>query len=614
MRQRRDLQLIWLRDEDVDRTRPATAPEIRSIPGRISLHAAAMPNRVAVVDEDVQLTYEELERESSRLAALLRDAGAKPEGTVGLLFPRSTQFVVAALAVLKSGAAYVPLDPATPAERISFMLADAGVVALLAQSRIAKELPKASWPVITGDGASAKRSGRFTSSEIDLNTLACVIYTSGSTGQAKGVEITHANLCNLIEWHQAAFAVTASDRASQVAGLGFDATGWEIWPYLTAGASVHFADECTRRSPEMIRDWFIERKITIGFVPTLLAEHLFRAYWPPETALRALLTGGDTLERRPPAGLPFAVINNYGPTECTVVATSGTVCAEAERAGRPSIGRPIANAKALILDPALQRVAPGEAGELCISGALVGRGYRNAAELTASQFVTYIAPSGELLHIYRTGDRVRSLENGELEFLGRFDDQVKIRGYRVELGEIIACLNRYPGIEASTVLVSGVAAGGPALIAYVVPAADAHLGESGLREFLAAKLPDYMIPAYFVSIRALPVMANGKLDKSALPAPCTANLLPRAATVNGSSGQCGAVEKQIAKFVASLMGQPSIGPDEDFFMAGGHSMFAVQLVAWIRDAFGVRLTLRQLFKAPTIAALSAEVARLITSP
>jgi amino acid adenylation domain-containing protein len=582
---------------NVDGTRPTYVLEARSIPRRISLHAAAAPNQVAVIDEHVQVAYEELERESSRLAARLREAGAGPERTVGLLLPRSAQFVVAALAVLKSGAAYVPVDPATPADRVSFMLADAGVVALLTESNIIRELASASRRVIASD-------------EIDLDTLACIIYTSGSTGQPKGVEITHANLCNLIEWHQTAFAVTANDRASHVAGLGFDASGWEIWPYLTAGASVHIADEATRRSPEMLRDWLVAQKITIGFVPTLLAEQLFCAHWPGGTALRMLLTGGDTLQRRPPAGLPFTVINNYGPTECTVVATSGMVSAHPESADRPSIGRPITNATALVLDPALRPVAPGEDGELCIGGALVGRGYRNAAELTASRFVTYIAASGEPLRIYRTGDRVRLLENGELEFLGRFDDQVKIRGYRIELAEIVTWLNRYPGIEASTVLVSDVAAAGPSLVAYVVPAADAHLTESELREFLAAKLPDYMIPAYVVSIHALPVMVNGKLDKSALPAPRLDNLLPKAATVTDAQSQGSPVEEQIAALVASLMGRPSIGPDENFFMAGGHSMFGVQLVARIRDTFGVKLSLRQLFKAPTIAGLAAEVARL----
>jgi amino acid adenylation domain-containing protein len=577
---------------DVEAIRCADAPKARSIHSRVSLQAAATPQYVAVADQDVQLTYEQLERESSRLAVRLREAGAGPERTVALLLPRSTQFVVAALAVLKSGAAYVPLDPATPADRLKSIVADAGAVALLTESYIGRYLPKDLRPVVSSGEADSE--------------LACVIYTSGSTGMPKGVEITHANLCNLVDWHQAAFAVSATDRASQLAGFGFDAAGWEIWPYLTAGASVHIADEPTRRSPEMLRDWLVAQRITIGFVPTLLAEQLFRADWPAETALRVMLTGGDTLQRRPPAGLPFAVINNYGPTECTVVATSGTVPAEAESVGRPSIGRPISNATALILDAALRPVRPGEAGELCIGGALVGRGYHNRAELTASQFVTYIAASGEPLRIYRTGDRVRMLENGELDFLGRFDDQVKIRGYRIELGEIVACLNGHPGIEACTVTVSEVAAGGPSLVAFVVPAANVRLAESDLREFLAAKLPDYMIPASFVSIRALPLMANGKLDKSALPVPCAENLLPR---TTGTSKQGSLVEERIAELVTALMSR-SIGLDENFFMAGGHSMLGVQLVAQIRDTFGVKLTLRQLFKAPTIAALASEVQRM----
>jgi amino acid adenylation domain-containing protein len=581
-------------------------PEAGSITRRISLRAAAAPKQVAVVDETGRLAYDELERESNRLAARLLEVGAGPEQCVGLFLPRSKDFVVAALAVLKSGAAYLPLDPSTPADRVSFILADAGVVALVSKQGIANDLTAGSWPVI--ETSSVTHATAPVNVEENRDNLAYVIYTSGSTGRPKGVEITHANLCNLIEWHQSAFAVTAMDRASQIAGLGFDAVGWEIWPYLTAGASLHIADESTRRSPELLRDWIVAQEITVGFVPTLFAEQLFHADWPAETALRLLLTGGDALQRRPPAGLPFAVINNYGPTECTVVATSGPVTADGCSVDRPSIGQPITKAAALILDEALRPVAPGEAGELCIGGALVGRGYRNMPELTASRFVTYIAASGESLRIYRTGDRVRKLRNGDIEFLGRFDDQVKIRGYRIELGEIVACLNRCPGIESSTVLVSDGPAG-RALVAYVVPGRDARVTEGELRAYLAAKLPDYMIPAVFVSIPALPVMANGKLDKSALPVPCADNLVPSAATAAGATKPGDAIANQIAELVGSLLGRSSIGVDENFFMAGGHSMFGVQLVARVREAFGIKLSLRQLFKAPTIAALAVEVLR-----
>ncbi|MBV8147791.1 MAG: non-ribosomal peptide synthetase, partial [Candidatus Eremiobacteraeota bacterium] len=347
----------------------------------------------------------------------------------------------------------------------------------------------------------------------------------------------------------------------------------------------------------------------IGFVPTILAEQLFRADWPAETALRLLLTGGDTLQRRPPARLPFPVINNYGPSECTVVATSGLVSPEPDAAGRPSIGRPIANAKALILDDRLQPVERGEPGELCIGGALVARGYRNMPELTAKQFITYGTSPQEKLRLYRTGDRVRLLDSGDLEFLGRFDDQVKIRGNRVELGEIEACLGGCSEIAASAVSAS-VAAGGPVLIAHLVITPGAHLTESQAREYVAAKLPDYMVPAFFVSIPSLPLMANGKLDKTALPAPNADNLLPGASRGNE---RLSALERQLAGLVASLMSRPSIGPDENLFMIGGHSMFGVQLVARIREVFGVKLPLRQVFTAPTVRELSSEVARLISA-
>jgi amino acid adenylation domain-containing protein len=580
-----------------------------SIAARIAARTAAAPNQIAIVDGNVQLTYGEIERQSNLLAARLQEAGACQDRCIGLFLERSAQFIVAALAVMKSGAAYIPLDPSTPADRVVRDLADAGAIVLLTNSRKAQSLPAGPWRVIELDIPSTMRPIAFANRETDPKSLAYVIYTSGSTGQPKGVEITHASLCSLIDWHQSAFRVSAADRASQVAGLGFDAAVWEIWPYLTAGASLHIADEMTRRSSQALRDWIVTEKITISFVPTALAEQLLRTSWPAETALRLLLTGGDTLHRRPLAGLPFLVVNNYGPTECTVVATSGIVSPDGD-AGRPSIGRPIANATALILDDELRPVVPGEVGELCIGGALVGRGYRNQRLLTANRFVTYVSASGESLRIYRTGDRARLLENGEIDFLGRLDDQVKIRGYRIELGEIVECLNSFAGIEASIVSVLDVGDAGPSLVAYVVPTRDARLTGSDLRDFLASRLPEYMIPPFFVSIPALPVMANGKLDKSALPAPGVDNLLPSGLAVNAAPSESNRLQQHISALVASLLGRPSIEAEDNFFMVGGHSMLGVQLVARIRDVFGVKLTLRQLFNAPTVAGLSAEVARL----
>lgn len=575
----------------------------------ISFHAAAMPQHAAVIDRKVQLSYAELDRRSSQLAAQLQERGAGPGACIGLFLERSSAFVVAALATLKTGAAYVPLDSSTPPDRAAFALADAGALAVITDSCKAESLPQRPRHVIDIHGLESTPLVPSSQIAYDPECLAYVIYTSGSTGEPKGVEITHGNLCNLIDWHQSAFAVTAADRASHVAGLGFDAAVWEIWPYLTSGATLVIADELTRRSAEALHDWFVLEGITIGFVPTILAEQLLRMSWPADTALRILLTGGDALRRCPAAGLPFTVVNNYGPTECTVVATSGTVSPIGADDCLPSIGRPIANANALILDEMLRPVPAGGAGELCLAGAIVGRGYRNQPELTASRFVTYMCTSGETQRIYRTGDRARLLENGEISFLGRLDDQVKIRGYRIELGEVAACLQRCDEIDTATVVVRDLENGGPSLVAYIVAARDAQVSDSSLRTFLAAHLPDYMIPRSFVSIAALPMTVNGKLDEDALPVPTAENVLTNRSRATDSA-QNNALQQQISQLIASLVGREAIEPEDNFFMIGGHSMLGVQLVARIRDMFGVRLTLRQLFTAPTVAALSAEVARL----
>jgi amino acid adenylation domain-containing protein len=606
------------------RESPATARAASSIASRIAAHAAAAPHHIAVADKDAILTLGELDFRSNRLSARLIEAGVGPDCCVGLFLDRSADFVAAALAVLKAGAAYLPLDPSTPADRAAMIVADAGAPLVLTHRRKTRDWADGAWRILDID-ATDTSVGEATAApcsvEPDPESLAYVIYTSGSTGRPKGVEITHANLLNLIEWHQAAFAITGADRASQVAGLGFDAAAWEIWPHLTAGASVYIADEMTRRSPQSLRDWLVAMKITISFVPTILAEQLLQAQWPPETALRMLLTGADVLHRRPAAGLPFVLVNNYGPTECTVVGTSGVISPDTDIECPPSIGRPISNASVLILDNNLRAVRPGEAGELCLAGALVGRGYRNLPELTASRFVTYSGPSESPRRIYRTGDRARLLPNGEIAFLGRLDEQIKIRGYRIEPGEIVAWLDRYPGVEASAVA-AGESAADPTLLAWIVAAHDAKLTATDLRDFLSTRLPEYMIPAQFVAVAALPLNANGKLDKVALPAPSAANLLPNRAPADVGGGQNGVPHSdeqlnektllpQIGALVASLLGQPSVAADDNFFMIGGHSMLGVQLVARIRDQFGVKLTLRQLFSAPTVAALSSEVERLI---
>jgi amino acid adenylation domain-containing protein len=587
---------------------------VTSICTRIASHAALAPDRPSIVDGDAVLSYAELDRRASGLAAALRDAGAAAEVCVALRLDRSADFVVAALAVLKTGAAYLPIDATMAAARARVIVADAGAP-LLVTHRGKTEL-SGDVRTIEIDRLPVDIHPRpFVDADPNPASLAYVIYTSGSTGLPNGVEITHANLDNLMAWHQSAFNVTAADRAGQVAGVAFDAAVWEIWPHLAAGATLYIADETSRRSAHALREWLVRQRITIAFVPTVLAEEMLDLEWPPDTALRTLLTGADILHRRPPAGLPFTVVNNYGPTECTVVSTSGVVAPDAGALSPPSIGRPIANATALVLDDRGRPVAAGEAGELCMAGALVGRGYRNNPQLTASRFVTYSAESEPTKRMYRTGDQVRVLPTGEIAFLGRLDDQVKIRGYRIELGEIVAHLNRCPGVavSAASVRVDSRGAAEPAIVAYVVARPGVHLNAADLRASLSARIPEYMMPAHFVPIASLPVTAHGKLDRAALPAPTSETELPdRGRAPAGDENE--ELQDRMVALVASLLERPSVSLDENFFLLGGHSMLAAQLVARIRDLFGVPLTLRQLFKAPTVRAITAEVARLSDQP
>jgi amino acid adenylation domain-containing protein len=592
---------------------PGAAPKtgnVTSVCSMVASRAAADPHHLAVVAGDRRLTYAGLELRAGRLAARLVAAGVEPGSCVGVFVERSPDFVSAAYAVLKAGAAYLPLDVGTPRERLEFILADAGVTAVVTSGL---QAPAGPWRTVELVGPSSDDPQALPPVEPGPESLAYVIYTSGSTGRPKGVELTHANLVNLVEWHRSAFAVGPADRASQVASVGFDAAVWEIWPHLAAGASVHVIDDMARSSPQLMRDWLVAEQITIGFVPTPLAEQIIHLRWPKETALRTLLTGADVLHRHPPAGLPFALVNNYGPTECTVVATSGTVAPSADVEGPPSIGRPIRNATALVLDVDLRPVPPGEAGELCLEGALVGRGYRNDPELTANRFVTLRPEFGPPLRVYRTGDRVRLLENGAIAFLGRLDQQIKIRGFRIEPAEVVATLDNFPGVQASAMIPRATDAATaaddrePELVAYVVAAEGFSLRAPELRGFLASRLPAYMVPAKFVEMDTLPLTMNGKLDAAALPAPITANLLP-GHDAPASEVARGSVGDRMAELVRGLLKLPSIDAADNIFLIGGHSMLAMQLVSQIRQVFGVRLALRQVFAEPTVAALATAVA------
>lgn len=554
-------------------------------------------------------TYAVLDGAANRLASRLQDLGVGPERLVGIYMERSLGSVMASLACFKAGGAYLPLDPALPKERLAFMLADANVTAVICDPALANELPAGSWEVVSYDPASAEwavRSAATVEIEVQPEHLAYVIYTSGSTGKPKGVEITHGNLANLVAWHCGAFDVTASDRASLQAAIGFDATVWELWPYLASGATVVIPEAGVRHHPERLRDWLVANRITITFLPTALAEQMLRLSWPKETALRTLLTGADALRRRPAADLPFRLVNNYGPTECTVVATSGVVEPESSVATVPSIGKAIDGTEVHLLDENMRPVRKGEVGEIYISGENVGRGYRNNPELTAKRFVT--APvSLKNKRLYRTGDLGRTLANGEIEFLGRADGQMKIRGFRVEPEEIVAALNAFPGVRASAVQLCGSEGEEKKLVAYVVLEPGADIGADDLRKALDQRLPDYMVPAAFVKIESLPINLNGKIDYNTLPAPSASNTLPDVPYVAPRS----IVEQRLAAILSPLLRVERVSVKDNFFLLGGHSLLGTQLLTRIREVFGVELSLLGLFDHPTLEGMSVEVENLI---
>jgi amino acid adenylation domain-containing protein len=580
------------------------------VPELFSMRASLAPDAPALVSAAQTLTYREVEVRANQLAHHLRALGVGPETMVGLCLGRVPSMVVAALAILKAGGAYIPLEPDYPAERLRFMLEDARISVLITRKETNARIGSGRWKIIDRerDAAQIARNPETVpAAGVSEEGLAYVIYTSGSTGHPKGVEITHKSLLNLISWHQHAFDLSPADRASQLASVGFDAAVWEVWPNLTAGSSVHFPDEATRVSPEPLRDWLVSEGITVSFVPTPLAEALITLPWPNKTALRLLLTGGDTLHHYPVAGLPFVLINNYGPTECTVVATSGPVAPDPHPAGLPLIGRPIDNFKIYILDEHLQQVPPGTVGELHIAGQGLARGYLNRPDLSAQKFIAnpFSRVPGE--RMYKTGDLARYLPDGQIAFVGRRDEQIKIRGYRIEPEEVVMALDQCYGVESSLVVARKDNSGDTRLIAYLVPTLDATLTHNSLQRYLKRSLPDYMVPATFVRLPALPTGASGKVDRSSLPLPGPENTIGDEVRVGPSTP----VEERVVAILSELLGLENVGVNDNFFFLGGHSLLGTQLIARARDSFGIELPLRTVFDSPTASQLSAEIERML---
>jgi amino acid adenylation domain-containing protein len=575
---------------------------------QISESRAQVPESIALSCGDRQLTYQNLCLRAEKLAAYLRQLGVTPGSTVALCMERSIDWIVAALAIMQAGCAYVPLDSAWPDSRLRFAVEDAGAVALVARSALLERLAVkahgvdpsrdaaaiAAMPAVSRDDVSAQDSLKT----ISPDSLAYMIYTSGSTGVPKGVEITHANLSHLVQWHREAFGVSRADRASHLASLGFDAAVWEIWPYLCAGATLCLANDEVRSSPQVMQQWMIRERVTIGFVPTVHAGPLMAMEWPATTRLRYMLTGGDKLHSFPGRQLPFKVVNNYGPAECTVVSTSTIL--EPGSLGTPSIGRAITGASVYLLNERGEQVRDGEVGEIYIGGNGVGRGYRNLPDSTERNFLPDPFAGLPGARMYRSGDCGCRRGDGEIEFRGRIDRQAKIRGQRVELDEIGSILMQYPGIDfaAATLSKSGA---DDQLTAHVLFSGDQPVPNAqSLQQHLLRSLPEYMVPSVFVRLDSLPLSSNGKIDLATLPQPSDANRLQSGPRKEPAT----LVEEKLLAMVKELLDNPDISVEDNFFLAGGHSLLGMQLVIRLRNAFGLDLTLRQLFEGPTVERLA----------
>ncbi|MGK5631173.1 amino acid adenylation domain-containing protein [Streptomyces sp. URMC 123] len=619
----------------------------------VARQAATAPDRTAVICGDTRLTYGELTARAGRLAAAIRERAGepRPDDVVALWLPRSADLVVAMLAALEAGRGYLPLDPSLGPARARAVIAECGARTVVSHAAGAARLALPDGPaVVLVTDTARDPAGAPAAPATGPESLCYVVHTSGSTGVPKGIAVPHRAVVDLCQWQHRRFDTTPADRAAMVCSQSFDASVLEIWPALTAGASITVADDAVRADPAALARWYAAEHVTFSILPTALGEAVLALGPREQPPLRHLLLGGDVLRTRPRPGTPYQVLNVYGPSEVTVLCTTETVTpgdpGDPGGTGGPPIpiGRPVDNVSLLVLDASGAPAPVGAVGELYVGGPGLARGYPGRPELTAERFAQ--DPTGRTAErLYRTGDLVRWTPDGALEFRGRVDDQVKIRGYRVEPEEAGRVLNRLEAVREAVVLAHRDHRGEAYLAAYAVPVRPVRPGDERetaqrLHDELAARLPEYLVPRAWAILPALPLTGNGKLDRAALPSPalvptpalppamgaqtehgpgCGAGPGPETAMTAGTGpGAAGAVapvagdggssaERRLRALWAAEFGVPEdgIGPDTSFFDLGGHSITAIRLVNRVRETFGTDYPMARFHREPTVRAMAA---------
>jgi amino acid adenylation domain-containing protein len=585
-------------------------PRHSSIHQLFEQHASDTPDAVALIFNEQSLSYRELNERANQLAHHLRKLGVEVETPVAVCVERSIELIVGLLAILKAGGVYVPLDPAYPLERLSLMLDEVQPPVLLTQEHLADELP-ATWAHVLSLDTDWEMIEQESTANVDLRSdsrqLAYIIYTSGSTGRPKGVGVSHRNVVRLVR-NTTYAEFSSTETFLQLAPISFDASTFEVWGSLLNGARLVVMPP-EQPSLEELADVIRRSGVTTLWLTAGLFHQIVDTHLSALSGLHQLLAGGDVLSvrhvERVLRALPqVRLINGYGPTETTTFACchvmgAGAAGGAAEVGATVAIGRPIANTEVYVLSEDLQPLPVGVAGEFYIGGEGLARGYLNRPELTAERFIPNPFSTELGARLYRTGDVVRYLSDGNIEFLGRQDTQVKVRGYRIELGEIEAVLLAHASVREAVVVAREEAAGDKRLVGYLVSEEESITGNE-LRSYLKERIPEYMIPAVFVMLEAMPLTANGKVDRRALPAPEAS----RAELESDFVAARTPVEEMVAGMWSEVLGVERVGVHDNFFELGGHSLLATQVVTRVRETFEVELPLRLLFESPTIGELA----------